>query len=258
MIEKLKILGVEVIQVGNQWSEADAYLREELLSKDKDGVYVPPFDDPEIWRGHATMIDELETQMKDVGGYDAVVCSVGGGGLFCGIMEGLEKHRRLRGGQKGGARVLAMETEGTQSLALSLRNKKLSRMSAITGIANTLGAAQVAKKAFEWAQRPEVISGVFNDAEAAMGAVCFADDQRILVEAACGVSIAPAYNGSLASILFPEMEASEFEKLNIVIVVCGGSNVSLDLLDKYRKEYSGDEAVVNKFHKRKLMSGKSA
>ncbi|RFU34626.1 hypothetical protein B7463_g1701, partial [Scytalidium lignicola] len=246
MVEKLKILGVEVIQIGNHWSEADAYLREELLAKDKDGIYVPPFDDPEIWHGNGTIIDEIEVQMRDEGGYDAVVCSVGGGGLFAGIMESLERHGRLRGGQKGGAKVLAMETDGTQSLAFSLKNTKLSRMDTISGIATSLGAAQVAKKAFEWAQRPEVVSCVFSDAEAAMGSVCFADDQRILVEAACGVSIAPAYNDTLASILFPEVERSEFEKLNIIIVVCGGSNEiqeatasePLSLEEEYQMQHS--------------------
>ncbi|KAH8820073.1 tryptophan synthase beta subunit-like PLP-dependent enzyme [Xylogone sp. PMI_703] len=248
MVEKLRVLGVEVMQVGNHWKEADTYLREELLAKDKDGVYVSPFDDPKIWTGNGTLIDELEVQMRDEGGYDAVVCSVGGGGLFSGIMEGLERHGRLRAGQKGGAKVLAMETEGTQSLALSLRNGALSKMDTITGIATSLGAAQVAEKAFEYGQQPEVVSCVLSDAEAAMGAVCFADDERVVVEPACGVSIAPAYNGTLASLLFPELDSSEFEKLNIVIVICGGSNVNLDVLEiPQKKSGFSEEGLRGRF-----------
>jgi L-serine/L-threonine ammonia-lyase len=254
MVGKLKTLGANVVQKGCHWSEADTYLREELLAHDKNGVYVPPFDHEDIWEGNGSLIDEVEKQMADKGGYDGIVCSVGGGGLFAGLMAGLERNGRLQSRQNGphGVKVLAMETEGADSLAYSLRSQKLSRLDAITSIATSLGATQVARKAFEWAQRPEVTSCVFSDAEAAMASVNFADDERIIVETACGVSIAPAYNDTLHTILFPHLSDSEFEKINIVIVVCGGSNVTLDILEGYKQKYGLDERVVKKFHARKL------
>ena len=34
MVQKLKTLGADVVQHGMHWSEADTYLREELLGKD--------------------------------------------------------------------------------------------------------------------------------------------------------------------------------------------------------------------------------
>lgn len=254
MIEKLKTLGADVKQVGEHWSEADAYLRTELLGKDKDGIYVPPFDHEDIWVGNATMIDEVEEQMCEYGGYDALVASVGGGGLFAGVMAGLEKHGRLEGGNSKEVKVLAVETKGADSLAHSLEKGELSRLNAITSIATSLGATQVANKAFEWAKRKEVTSCVFSDAEAAMGAVCFADDERIVVEAACGVSLAAVYNDALREILYPEVSDNEFQDLNIVIVVCGGSNVTLEMLQKYKETYSKDERVMMKFHSRRLAS----
>ncbi|KAF4619076.1 hypothetical protein G7Y89_g14772 [Cudoniella acicularis] len=217
MVSKLKLLGVEVVQTGKHWSEADNYLRKELLAKNENGIYVPPFDHPDVWEGNGTIIDEVEKQMCDKGDYDAIVCSVGGGGLFSGIMSSLERHGRLLPGGRN-IKVMAVETEGAHSLALSLERKELSKLDAITSIATSLGATQVAAKAFEWGQRPEVTSCVFDDAEAAMGAVCFADDERIVVETACGVSIATAYNGSLRSLLFPELSEEEFAKRNVVIV----------------------------------------
>jgi L-serine/L-threonine ammonia-lyase len=254
MVGKLRTLGVEVVQRGEHWSEADAYLREELLAKDKEGVYVPPFDHEDIWVGNGTIIDEIEdTFAQRDEGYDAVVCSVGGGGLFCGIMDGLARHGRLgRSGSRDGVKVMAMETSGANSLSHSLQAGKLSRLPAITSIATSLGATQVASKAFEWGQRPEVTSCVFSDAEAAMGSVCFADDERILVEAACGVSIAPAYNDTLHTLLFPSFSDQQFSQLNIVLVVCGGSNVTLQFLEGYRQKYGKDETVLKKFHKRRL------
>lgn len=253
MVEKLKTRGADVVQHGLHWSEADKYLREELLARDECGVYVPPFDHADLWEGHSSLVDEVEMQMLGVGKeYDGIVCSAGGGGLFCGVMEGLERHGRLRGGSRKEAKVLVMETEGADSLNYSLRSGELKRLDAITSIATSLGATQVARKAFEWGQRPEVTSCVFSDAEAAMACVNFADDERIVVESACGVSIAPAYNDTLHTLLYPELSDEEFAELNIVIVVCGGSNVTLKILEGYREEYERDEKVVTKFHSRRL------
>ncbi|KAH7336503.1 tryptophan synthase beta subunit-like PLP-dependent enzyme [Rhexocercosporidium sp. MPI-PUGE-AT-0058] len=254
MIEKLKTLGADVVQKGMHWSEADAYLREELLGKDEDGVYVPPFDHEDIWAGNSSIADELEEQMSGGGGYDALVCSVGGGGLFSGIMQGLERHGRLLGGNSKGkpVKVLAVETKGAESLNLSVTNKKLSRLPAITSIATSLGATQVASKAFEWGMKEDVTSHVLSDAEAAMACVNFADDERILVEPACGVSIATAYNDTLQTLLFPSLSPEEFSKVNIVIIVCGGSNVTLQILEKYRETYGQDKDVLDKFHSRRI------
>jgi len=252
MIEKLKTLGADVVQIGNHWSEADAHLREELLGKDENGVYVPPFDHENIWEGNSTISDELEKQMSVNGDFDALVCSVGGGGMFSGIMQGLDRHGHLKGGSGKRVKVLAVETKGAESLNLSVTNKKLSRLPAITSIANSLGATQVASKAFEWGMTEDVTSHVLSDAEAAMACVNFADDERILVEPACGVSIATAYNDTLQSLLFPTLSPDEFSKLNIVIIVCGGSGVTLQILESYKEKYGQDSAVVEKFHSRRL------
>ncbi|KAE8452446.1 hypothetical protein EG329_000348 [Mollisiaceae sp. DMI_Dod_QoI] len=250
MVQKLKLLGAD-------WSEADKVLREELLAKDHDGVYVPPFDHEDVWEGNASMIDEIEVQMQKQGGYDAVVCSVGGGGMFCGIMQGLERNGRLNDltpntNHTSRLKVLAMETIGADSLNTSIRKGELTRLPAITSIAISLGATQVAQRAFEWAQRPEVTSRTLTDAEAAMACVHFADDERIIVESACGASIATAYNGTLHAVLSPQISDAEFSKKNVVIIVCGGSNITLQILEKYRKEYSQDENVVGKFHRRSV------
>lgn len=45
---------------------------------------MPPFDHPDIWDGHATLVTELVEQL-DGAKPAAVVLSVGGGGLFLGV-----------------------------------------------------------------------------------------------------------------------------------------------------------------------------
>jgi L-serine/L-threonine ammonia-lyase len=250
MIEKLKGLGANVKQIGDHWTEADKFLREELLAKDPNGVYVPPFDHPDVWEGHATLVEEVEQQMAQEGvSMDAIVCSVGGGGLFAGIMQGLEQNGRLG---SNGVKILALETKGADSLSYSLQRGELSRLPAITSIATSLGATQVAKAAYEYATKYAnlVKSCVLSDAEAAMACVAFAEDERMIVESACGVSIAAVYDGSLQEVLYPELSDAEFQEKNVVIVVCGGSNVSLEILEKYKQTYGKDEAVLAKFHQR--------
>ncbi|KAL8679824.1 MAG: hypothetical protein Q9186_003940 [Xanthomendoza sp. 1 TL-2023] len=241
MIARLKSAGVyEVIQVGENWKEADTYLRERLLKNNEGGVYVPPFDHPEIWEGHSTLVSEVARQLQDQGeeGADAMVCSVGGGGLLCGVLLGLE---RQHSSWSQNCKVLALETEGAESLHKSLQQGQLVTLPKITTIATSLGATRVAQQAFDLAQKHKVKSAVLSDAEAAMGCWRFADDERIIVEAACGLNIAVCYDGRLKKLL-PQITRES----KVVIVVCGGSNVTLETLMAYREEYGWvEESTIN-------------
>lgn len=234
MVAKLKAAGaIEVIQYGESWQYADAYLKEEILGQLKDGgevegVYVPPFDHPLIWEGNATMIEEIKRQVPD-GEFkkpDAIICSVGGGGLLSGICEGLD-----RVGWSD-VQVLAMETVGADSLAQSLRKGRQITLPAITSIATSLGAVRVAEQTFRCGQRSNVKSVVLSDAEAAMGAWRLADDERLLVDPECGVSIVPCYGERLKKML-PWLR----EESKVVIIACGGSAVTLEKLVEWRQTY---------------------
>lgn len=230
MIGKIREAGAaEVVQEGTSWYEADAYLRDVVIpAAEKRGekpVYVPPFDAQSIWDGNATMIPEVLEELGTAP--DVLVCSVGGGGLFSGLMQGRE-----RSGEKGKAmKVLAVETEGADSLNLSLREGKLSTLPAITSIATTLGARTVAKTAYEYAKSEAVKSVVLKDREAMEGCVRFAHDERIMVEASCGVSLALCYGGRLRQLLPELTEASK-----VVIVVCGGKNVTASMLQDWEEK----------------------
>ncbi|EAT82721.1 hypothetical protein HBH56_000180 [Parastagonospora nodorum] len=225
MISKLRASGAtDVVQIGESWAEADAHVREVIMKEAKERgeepVYVPPFDAQEVWDGNATLVEELVEQID--GPLDALICSVGGGGLFSGIMQGLGK------AGWSDTKVLAVETEGAHSLALSLEKGELSTLPAITSIATSLGARRVAARAYEHAKSDSVTSVVLKDTDAIEGCARFADDERIMVEPACGVSLALCYNGRLRKQL-PHLN----EKSRVVIVVCGGSNVSAEMLHNW-------------------------
>ncbi|GAM39226.1 hypothetical protein TCE0_034f10593 [Talaromyces pinophilus] len=250
-IDILRAAGAsDVLQHGASWFEADTFLRETFIDVPEqiDGVknvYVHPFDNPIIWGGHSSIISELADQLparedgdKTHFPADVIICSVGGGGLFNGIIQGLNEYNKSH--PKDGPRekeldVLAVETKGADSLAYSLQSGELKSLDAITSIATTLGALSVAPMAFQNAREPpegvRVTSVVVPDAEAARGVVTFADEMRILVEPACGVSIDVALGARLREAV-TDRELGPDSR--VVVVVCGGSAVTPEIVAEYR------------------------
>jgi L-serine/L-threonine ammonia-lyase len=211
--EKLRREGAEIVVHGNDWMEANNFAQS--LCKEKDVSFVHPFDHPLLWEGHASLIHEV----KAVGiKPDAVVVAVGGGGLLCGVIQGLHEVGWSN------VPVFTAETSGAASFAESVKAGKLITLDKIDTIALSLGARRVAEQAFEWTQKHPVIPLVVNDAQAVNAIFQFADDQRILVEPACGAALAVVYDKN------PEL--MNYEK--ILIVVCGGCSVNLDLLEKWK------------------------
>jgi L-serine/L-threonine ammonia-lyase len=248
MIGKLRELGATVVQAGASWAEADAYLRETFLAHEEVGVrkvYVPPFDHRDIWSGVSSMVDEIAEDVMLGGRYagkkvDGVVCNVGGGGLFNGVLLGLEWWGKgmVRPGENG-VKVLAVETVGADSLNASVKAGELVTLPGITSIATSLGARRVSEKSWEWVQRAgdNLISATVTDREAAMGCVRFLDDARILAEVSCGATLATAYNGYLRKYLGKGLSDKEWAERNVILVVCGGSNISWEILEKYKATY---------------------
>ena len=235
MKRKLLALGVEVQVHGSNWFEADSYMRENLIANDKEGVYVPPFDHPHVWDGAATMIDEMRDQIN--GPIDGIICSVGGGGLVNGIMQGVNKAGIA-------PQVIAVETEGADSLNASIRAGEHVTIPKISSIATSLGATRVSAQTWKNAQNnPNMQSMVVSDADAAISCVRFADDARILVEVSCGAALAPVYRGDIREMVGKGCSDEEWKQKNVVVVVCGGAGVALETLAGYREKY-GQEASI--------------
>jgi L-serine/L-threonine ammonia-lyase len=113
-----------------------------------------------------------------------------------------------------------METHGADSLAASVRAGRLVTLPAITSIARSLGVTRVSDKTWEFAQMPNVKSVVLSDAKAAMACVRLADEESIIVEPACGVSVAACYEPVLRAVVPGFSKESK-----VVIIVCGGKNL---------------------------------
>lgn len=203
MMDKIASLNAEVKVSGAAWDEANEKALE--ISKKEGAVFVSPFDDPLLWRGHSSLIDECAQQM---GRPDKVVVSVGGGGLLCGVLEGLNKHGWTD------TKIITTETHGAASFYESWKAGKIISLNEITTIANTLGAKKIAKKALAMAQTFDTRAFLMSDADAIKAASLFYDEHEVRVEPACGAALSVPY-------LFYEL----FDKdERVLVIACGGAN----------------------------------
>lgn len=304
MVDKLRKAGAhDVIKHGETFSEAGEYMKEVIMKQGDDKeegetvkVALHPFDNPAIWDGNSTLLDELVEQVPVVAGedttgdhddmilpVDAIICSVGGGGLLNGLVMGIERRRQQLAKTKKAStqreyskptHFVAVETRGTDSLAAAVAQGSLVSLPKITSQATSLGAIRVSERTLEYALHPpqgvKVHSTVLSDADAARGVLRLVDDERVLVELACGVCIEAAVGDAsrvdskatkkrkrnldegygddrLSSGENSEEEVSREKAAStplqsklkelvpdigpesrVVIVVCGGSNVTID------------------------------
>ncbi|KAK5173576.1 catabolic L-serine/threonine dehydratase [Saxophila tyrrhenica] len=252
MVAKIKAAGAqEVVQYGCGLRESETYLREVVMKKaearGEEGVHVMPYDHQDIWDGNATMIEEVREQMEGMGEQapEVVACSVGGGGMLNGVLQAMENLEAEGADGWERTQVLAMETLGADSLASSLERGEHSTLPGITSQAKTLGAVRVSDRTYELASRHQasgkVKSAVFTDAEAAMGCWRFADDERIMVELSCGVTVALCYGGRLERALGRPVRPDD----KVVLIVCGGHGVTLGMIDQWKREFGDVDADVS-------------
>jgi L-serine/L-threonine ammonia-lyase len=204
--ELLRDEDAEVVVHGNSWQEANQFTQTLLGPTD---AFLHPFDDPLLWHGHASMIDEVaRAHFKP----DVVLLSVGGGGLLSGVVEGLQRNRWHD------VPVLAIETDGAASFHAAVEAGRPVELERITSVATSLGAKRVCEQALRCAHAHPVHSLVVSDHNALLACERFLADHRILVEPACGAALSVVYDRH------PALAAYK----RILVVVCGGATATID------------------------------
>lgn len=107
--------GAKVIQYGAIFDEAFEHAKK--LAVEKNLVFIPPFADPDIIAGQGTIGLELLEQLQDI---DAIIISVGGGGLISGIATAIKALRPE-------IKIIGVQAANTPSLQVSFQNKKLTK-----------------------------------------------------------------------------------------------------------------------------------
>uniref|UniRef100_A0A8C6JVP1 L-serine deaminase n=1 Tax=Melopsittacus undulatus TaxID=13146 RepID=A0A8C6JVP1_MELUD len=210
---RLQEMGAEVEVSGQVWDDANSRALE--LVKTKGWVSIHPFDHPLVWQGHASLVQELKDSLDTKP--DAIVLSVGGGGLLAGVVAGLWQV----GWQD--TPIIAVETWGAHSLHAALEAGQLVTLPDITSVAKCLGAKTVAARALECAKECQIISQVVEDADAVRAVEQFLEDERMLVQPACGAALALLYTGRLQRLQRERRLRAPLG--SVVVVVCGGSSI---------------------------------
>ncbi|KAH8693701.1 tryptophan synthase beta subunit-like PLP-dependent enzyme [Talaromyces proteolyticus] len=305
IIEKLTAAGAtQVIQHGQTIAEAGVYMKNAVMKEHTPGaedvvkIALHPFDHEAIWEGNSSIVDELAWQLPPADeegafGADVLVCSVGGGGLMNGLIQGIGRQQQQDADRPAkDVHILAVETDGTQSMALAMAQKSLVTLPKVTSMAVSLACVRVSEQTFEYCIAPPpgivIHSAVLSDADAARGCLRIADDERILVELACGVCIEAVIgdkfksqrqkqrqnrqrkkmigvgdegygdeqeSGAVDSAIGSDVENEAGASLDslplshlkqlvpnltpesrVVIIVCGGSNVTTGLVSEWREK----------------------
>lgn len=203
----------KVVVHGSSWQEANALAQTLVGPHD---AFIHPFDDPLLWAGHASLIDEVAAT-----GYkpDAVVLSVGGGGLLSGVVEGLKRNGW------DDVPVVAVETEGAASLHAAVQAGHPVELERLASVATSLGAKRVADQAMACVREHPVHSVLVSDRAALQACERFLADHRVLVEPACGAALAVTY------------EAGKLDGYsNVLVVVCGGATATLEQIQAWLKQ----------------------
>ncbi|PZQ40788.1 MAG: serine dehydratase [Pseudomonas putida] len=203
----------KVVVHGSSWQEANALAQTLVGPHD---AFIHPFDDPRLWAGHASLIDEVAAT-----GYkpDAVVLSVGGGGLLSGVVEGLKRNGW------DDVPVVAVETEGAASLHAAVQAGHPVELERLASVATSLGAKRVADQAMACVHEHPVHSVLVSDRAALQACERFLADHRVLVEPACGAALAVTY------------EAGKLDGYsNVLVVVCGGATATLEQIQAWLKQ----------------------
>ncbi|OBA22457.1 tryptophan synthase beta subunit-like PLP-dependent enzyme [Metschnikowia bicuspidata var. bicuspidata NRRL YB-4993] len=232
-IDKLKDLRAEVVVHGAHWGEADTYLTKVIIADLPPlvtPVYCHPFENDDLWDGHAEMVDEIPGQLRDLqieaSKVKGIVCSCGGGGLYNGIVSGLQRNQSLLA-----VPVLVIETKQTPSFKSAVEAGKVVTLSKIYTLATSLAAPYIAQRTLDnYSLHPTTVE-LLEDLEAVEATVAHYDKFRELIEPACGATVAVSTKRKDLLKAFGALAPEDV----VIFIVCGGSTVSPETMESYRE-----------------------
>lgn len=187
------------------FTSADRIPRAKQLAEENGGVYIPPYDHPDIIAGQGTVGLEILEQLPDV---DVIVVPVGGGGLISGILTAVKAI-------KPEVQIIGVEPETGNDTFLSLEAGKITAVAGSSSIADGLRTSQPGDLTFPILQ--QYVDGIVlvseDEIKHAMQVVIERTKQLIEPSAATGV----------AAVLAGKAGA-ENEK---IVVVLSGGNIDL-------------------------------
>ena len=207
-IDKTRMFGGEYITIrlfGDIFDQCYAAAREhvEVIG----GVMVPPFDDPDIIEGQATVAAEITAELPEGVTPDLVILPVGGGGLSAGVTG-------YFAGQLPASAFVFAEPAGAPSLKTSLQQGEIVTLSKVDNFVDGAAVARIGDLNFE------ALKGFSADQVQLVpeNAICVTMIDMLNVE---GVVLEPA--GALSIATLAQLDPAEIAGKTVVCVVSGGN-----------------------------------
>ncbi|MGE4170000.1 MAG: threonine ammonia-lyase, biosynthetic [Candidatus Margulisiibacteriota bacterium] len=141
-VKAVQRFGAKTELVGDTFDEAYAHAM--ALAKEKNFVFIPPYDDPEIIAGQGTVAMEILKQHPDP--IDAIFVPVGGGGLIAGI-SAYVKYVRPE------IRVIGVEPVDAACLYEALKHNKRVALDQVGLFADGVAVRQIGEEPFRVAKQ---------------------------------------------------------------------------------------------------------
>lgn len=178
-VDAVRSRGAKVVLVGDTYDEASEHAQK--LVKEKDLVYIHPYDDPEVIAGQGTI--GMEILRQHTGRLDAIFVPVGGGGLLAGIAAYIKYVRPE-------VKVIAVEPEDAACLKAAMEKGRRVTLPQVGIFADGVAVAQIGKENFRVVR--DIIDGVItaNTDEMCAAIKDIFDDTRSIAEPAGALSLA--------------------------------------------------------------------
>ena len=199
-IDACRAFGGEVVLVD---SVHEAFEVAERIQREEGRFFVHPFEGREVATGTGTIGLEIHEQCEDI---DAVVVSIGGGGLIGGIANAMKQ-------LQPDCKVIGVEPDGADTMHRSFAAGKPQSIDEITTIADSLGAPFVMPYSFELCRRNVDQLTIVSDDQIRKSMGLLFQTMKFAVEPACAAST--------AAVLGPLRKQLSGKK--IVLVMCGSN-----------------------------------
>lgn len=193
-------MGADIVMVDDVHA---AFAAAEEIQVSEDRQFVHPFEGPDVALGTGTLGLEIHEQCGD---FDAVVVTIGGGGLIGGVSNALKLLRP-------GCEVFGVEPRGADSMHRSFAAGSPQGIESVATIADSLGAPYALPYSFELCRRNVDHLCLVDDIEIRQAMGLLFQRMKIAVEPACAAST--------AALLGPLRDQLRGRK--VVLVFCGSN-----------------------------------
>jgi threonine dehydratase len=201
--------GATIVLHGDTYNDAHEYSCE--LARKSGATYIEAFNDPDIIAGQGTIGLEILADLPDV---EAIVVSVGGGGLVSGIATAVKA-------LKPSVRVIGVEAGGAASMRAALDAGHLVTLSSISTIADGIATKTAGPLTLDIVR--DLVDDVItvDDEEIIRAVLLLLERCKLLVEGAGAAGVAALLGGRM------DLTGKK------TVAVLSGGNIDMNLVGKF-------------------------